>query len=199
MSDLDGLLDDPEFMRMVNARKELERADAAVVAMAADVADLSVCGTADLAPAIDALDKVKYVDEEEAAARRVSEAFTLTPATALTSGGGPLLALTGAVGMMRAALMELNKAVVANTVVTMVPNERGGDGKTRMYTGPLGDAVRSAQDALDVAEDKAQERHPNDSRAALAFRSGYVEQALRRLIDTVEAHLDAEIEQETER
>ncbi|MFE6405162.1 hypothetical protein [Streptomyces alboflavus] len=101
---------DPALTRLVDARRKLDEASAGVRVMAAAVDDLSVCGTDELPAALAALD-TQYVDEEEDAARRVSDAFTLGPMEAISSGGGePVLALSGAVMMLRGALLALDEA-----------------------------------------------------------------------------------------
>ncbi|CAM5592673.1 hypothetical protein [Streptomyces abikoensis] len=107
----DGSAFGVEIAHLVSVRKQLEGAVLGVLGMAADVPDLSICGTDELPAALSALESAEYVDSEEDAARWVSRAFNLTPMTALKAGGGePVLALTGAVMLLRGALHSLDEA-----------------------------------------------------------------------------------------
>ncbi|MFJ2745234.1 hypothetical protein ACIO3O_36880 [Streptomyces sp. NPDC087440] len=101
----------PEYVRIAEARKNLEAVGGQVVEMAAGV-DLGPLGTEDLPYAVRALGRSEFVDEEEPAARRVSEAFTATPMDMIPLGGDAL-ALGGAVFVLRAALLELEEALDA--------------------------------------------------------------------------------------
>lgn len=107
---MDGAAFGDDITRLVNARKELEEAVQGVLEMAAGIPDLTVCGSDELPAALSALQAAEYVDSEEDAARWVSRAFTLTPLTARSVGGEPVLALTGAVMMLRGALHSLDDA-----------------------------------------------------------------------------------------
>ncbi|MEU5978513.1 hypothetical protein [Streptomyces sp. NPDC047315] len=108
---IDDLLG-PGTAAVVKARHNLETTAAQVVEMARDVKDFGPMGTEELPAAVAALESSEYVDEDEAAARWVSRAFTATPADLLTTGEAGL-AFGGAMFMLRTALHNLDNALAA--------------------------------------------------------------------------------------
>jgi hypothetical protein len=111
MTGIDDMLG-PEFARVARTRKALEEACAGVVEMAQDVQDFAPMGTEELPAAVAALQSSEYVDEDDAGARWVSQAFTATPKDMLATGEAGL-AFGGAVIMMRGALQDLDAALAA--------------------------------------------------------------------------------------
>lgn len=102
----------PEWVRVADARHALAEAAADVRQTMLGVGDWTDIGTPDLIPAVNDLAMSKGLHDQEANARRVSEAFTVHPGH-LYGRGIDDLAFGTAVVVLRLALHELDVALSA--------------------------------------------------------------------------------------